>query len=171
VPVTIPHITTSGYQYDYAGNVIGDGTNTYQSDAESRLVAAINGYGLAISTNTYNALGQRVEDITESSTTEEAYGADGNLLLRYTGDSNSRSFVPFNGRILAEYYCGGMIFDHPDGIGSATTATDCTGNVVNEKLFYPFGEAWKPGKPGKPGTDASLCEFFGKFGDGRHIMW
>jgi RHS repeat-associated protein len=64
------------------------------------------------------------------------------LLLRYTGDSNSRSFVPFNGRLLAEYYCGGMIFDHPDEIGSATTATDCTGNLVNEKLYYPFGEFW-----------------------------
>ncbi len=35
-----------------------------------------------------------------------------------------------------------MIFDHFDEIGSATTATDCTGNVVNEKLYYPFGEAW-----------------------------
>jgi RHS repeat-associated protein len=35
-----------------------------------------------------------------------------------------------------------MIFDHPDEIGSATTATDCTGNLVNEKLYYPFGELW-----------------------------
>jgi RHS repeat-associated protein len=35
-----------------------------------------------------------------------------------------------------------MIFDHPDEIGSATTATDCTGNTVNEKLYYPFGEFW-----------------------------
>ncbi len=35
-----------------------------------------------------------------------------------------------------------MIFDHFDEIGSATTATDCTGNVVNEKLYYPFGESW-----------------------------
>jgi RHS repeat-associated protein len=68
--------------------------------------------------------------------------AGGNLLVRYTGDSNSRSFVPFNGRLLVEYYCGGMIFDHPDEIGSATTATACTGNLVNEKLYYPFGEFW-----------------------------
>jgi hypothetical protein len=30
--------------------------------------------------------------------------------------TNSRSFIPFNGRLLAEYYCGGMIFDHPDEI-------------------------------------------------------
>lgn len=135
-------IATSGYSYDASGNVTGDGTNTCQWDAESRLMAVINSSGVALSLNTYNALGQRVEDITQSGTTEEAYGADGSLLLRYTGDSNSRSFVPFGGRILAEYYCGGMIFDHPDEIGSATTATDCTGNTVNEKLYYPFGGFW-----------------------------
>jgi len=66
------------------------------------------------------------------SVVEGAGAGGGNLLLRYTGDSNSRSFIPFNGRLLAEYYCGGMIFDHPDEIGSATTATACTGNLVNE---------------------------------------
>jgi hypothetical protein len=57
--------------------------------------------GNVVSMNTYNALGQRVEDVTQASTTEEAYGADGALLARYTGDSNSRSFVPFNGGRLA----------------------------------------------------------------------
>ena len=110
----------------------------------------LNANGSLVSMNTYNALGQRVEDISQtlvngvwqSQTTDEAYGAGGNLLLRYPGDSNSRSFIPFNGRLLAEYYCGGMIFEHPDEIGSATTATDCAGNVVQERLYYPFGEFW-----------------------------
>jgi RHS repeat-associated protein len=83
-----------------------------------------------------------VEDVTQSSATEEAYGAGGELLARYTGDTNSRSFVPLNGRLLAEYYCGGVIFDHPDELGSATTATDCTGKNVQERLCYPFGEFW-----------------------------
>jgi RHS repeat-associated protein len=53
--------------------------------------------------------------------------------------------VPFNGGILAEYYGGspaGTIFDHPDEIGSATTSSDYTGQTINEKLFYPFGELW-----------------------------
>jgi len=68
--------------------------------------------------------------------------AGGALLARYTGDTNSRSFVPLNGGLLAEYYCGGVIFDHPDELGSATTATDCTGKNVQERLYYPFGESW-----------------------------
>jgi RHS repeat-associated protein len=86
-----------------------------------------------------------VRDVTTSSTTDEAYGAGGNLLWRYTGsssDPNQRAFVPFEGGILAEYYAGVTIFDHPDEIGSMATSSDYTGNNFNEKLFYPFGELW-----------------------------
>ena len=123
--------------------MIGDGANTYQWDAESHLTAVYaSATGAVVSLNTYNALGQRVEDVTQTGTTEEAYGADGALLERFTGDSNGRSFVPFAGGLLAEYYCGGVIFDHPDEIGSLTTATGRTGNTVNETLYYPYGEHW-----------------------------
>ena len=140
---TSNHITTSGYAYDLAGNLTGDGTNTYQWDAEGRLTKVINGAGTAISTNTYNALGQRVRDVTPSATTDEAYGAGGNLLWRYTGNSSTnRSFVPVNGRIVAEYYSGGTLFDHPDELGSIGQASNYTGSVYNELLFYPYGEVW-----------------------------
>ena len=57
-------ITTSGYTYDAAGNLTGDGTNTYQWDAEAHLTKVLNGQSVTISTNTYNALGQRVRDVT-----------------------------------------------------------------------------------------------------------
>ena len=88
-------ITTAGYSYDLAGDVTGDGTNTYQWDAEAHLVKVINGGGTTISINIYNALGQRVRDVTQTITTDEAYGAGGNLLWRYTGNSSTnRSFVP-----------------------------------------------------------------------------
>jgi RHS repeat-associated protein len=99
-----------------------------------------------------------VRDVTPTSTTDEAYGAGGNLLWRYTGNSNTRSFVPFQGGILAEYYSGetiaqplqlgstttsgGTIFDHPDQLGSITTSSDYTGNNLNVRLFYPYGELW-----------------------------
>jgi RHS repeat-associated protein len=141
-PVPNPTNRIVGYSYDAAGNVTGDGTNTYQWDAEGRLLVVLNGQMTAISTNSYNALGQRVRDVTTTSTTDEAYGADGALIWRYTGDSNTRSFVPVEGRILAEYYSGGTIFDHPDELGSLSTSSDYTGNNLNEKLFYPFGEFW-----------------------------
>ena len=108
----------------------------------------VNGAGTTISTQTYNALGQRVRDVTTSATTDEAYGAGGSLLWRYTGSSSNssqRAFVPFNGRILAEYYGGspgGTLFHHPDELGSDTVSTSYNGSICQEKLFYPFGQFW-----------------------------
>jgi len=147
----------NGYGYDQAGDVTNDGTYSYQWDAEAHLTAVYQS-GNVVSLNTYNALGQRVEDVTQSSTTDEAYGAGGALLARYTGDSNSRSFVPFGGGLLAEYYCGGMTFDHPDEIGSATTATDCTGNNIQERLYYPYGEFWTGANPDNLGMHQEFAK-------------
>jgi RHS repeat-associated protein len=68
---------------------------------------------------------------------------------RNTGSSahpKQRAFVPFQGRILAEYYGGstqGTLFDHPDELGSLTTATDYATSHSAERLFYPFGELWQ----------------------------
>jgi RHS repeat-associated protein len=153
----------AGYTYDAAGNVINDGTNSYQWDAEGHLIAVINGARVAISTNTYNALGQRVRDVTQTNTTDEAYGAGGSLLWRYTGnpnDPNQRAFVPSGGRILAEYYTGGTLFDHPDQLGSITSSTSANCSPCQERLFYPFGELWTgAGNCGMHQTFAQLPDY------------
>jgi hypothetical protein len=49
-------ITTSGYTYDNAGNLLTDGTYGYTWDAEGRLTSTTDS-GVT-ETNTYNALGQ-----------------------------------------------------------------------------------------------------------------
>jgi RHS repeat-associated protein len=157
-------ITSSGYAYDAAGNLLGDGTYTYQWDAEAHLTKVYNGVMAVVSANTYNALGQRVRDVTQTTTTDEAYGAGGSLLWRYTGNSNDpnqRAFVPFQGGILAEYYSGGTLFDHPDEIGSITTASDQTGNNFQERLYYPFGESWT----GANLPNLGMHQTFGKLPD------
>ena len=144
---TTNRITTSGYTYDAAGDVTGDGTYTYTWDAEAHLTKVVQS-GTTISTDTYNALGQRVRDVTTTVTTDEAYGADGSLLWRYTGSSSTnRSYVPFEGGILAEYFLGGTLFDHPDQLGSISTSSDHTGNNIAERLFYPYGELWTGADP------------------------
>jgi RHS repeat-associated protein len=117
--------------------------------------------GTAVSTNTYNALGQRVRDVTTSATTYLAYDADGSLLWRYTGNSSTnRSFVPFGGGILAEYYSAGTLFDHGDELGSITTSTSYNGSACQERLFKPFGELWTgAGSCGLHQTFAKLPDF------------
>ena len=151
-----------GYRYDAVGDVTNDGTYTYTWDAEAHLTKVVNGGGTTISTNTYNALGQRVRDVTTSATTDEAYGGDGSLLWGWTGNpSTNRSFVPFKGDILAEYYSGGTLFDHSDELGSVTTSTNYyNGGVCQERLFYPFGELWTgAGSSGMHQTFAKLPDY------------
>jgi len=58
----------SGYTYDAAGNTTNDGTYTYQWDAEGRLSQSLQGT-TTIHTYTYNALGERAEDIPAAQTT------------------------------------------------------------------------------------------------------
>ncbi len=150
-------ITSSGYSYDAAGDVTGDGTYTYIWDAEGRLSTA-SGPGGGVG-YWFNALGQRVEGATD-----EAYGADGSLLWRYTGystDPNQRAFVPFAGSILAEYYGGspgGTIFDHNDQIGSLSAASDYSGENFQERLYYPFGEFWTGADPDSLGEHQTFAE-------------
>jgi hypothetical protein len=129
--------------YDPAGDMLNDGNCSYTYDGEQRMASAT--CGGVTTYYVYDGEGQRVRDVTTSNTTDEAYGVGGSLLWRYTGsssDPNQRAFVPLGGRLLAEYYSGGTIFDHPDEIGSMATSSDYTGNNFNEKLFYPFGELW-----------------------------
>ena len=146
----------------------GDGTYTYQWDAESRLAQALNGAQVAISTNTYDAFGERVQDdgdgVYNPVSVDLAYGADGALLSRETGgDANTHYYVPFQGRILADYYGGttpGTIFNHPDGLGSVATASDYTGKNFQERLYYPFGEFWTgAGSLGMHQEFASLYDY------------
>ena len=150
-----------GYRYDAAGDVTNDGTYTYTWDAEAHLTKVVNGGGTTISTNTYNALGQRVRDVTTGATTDEAYGGDGSLLWGWTGNASTiRSFVPFKGGILAEYYSGGTLFDHSDELGSVTTSTSYNGSASQERLFYPFGELWTgAGSSGMHQTFAKLPDY------------
>jgi RHS repeat-associated protein len=133
----------AGYSYDAAGNVTNDGTFGYQWDAEGHMVA-ITQNSQPVVTNVYNALGQNVRHVGSGETTDMAYGAGGSLLWRNTGgDAYTHAFVPFNGRLLADYtspYYNSTLFYHPDELGSLTTATDQTGNNSREMLFSPFGE-------------------------------
>jgi RHS repeat-associated protein len=143
-------VSGSGYKYDAAGDLTGEGTYTYQWDAEARLIKAVNGGGTPISVNTYNALGQRVRDVSSyigNETTDEAYGAGGNLLWRNPNNQyaqNQGAFAPFNGRILTEYSPqNGTLFDHPDELSSLSSSTGAqSGQALGERLYYPFGQVW-----------------------------
>ncbi len=132
-------ITNSGFSYDAAGDLKGDGAHTYQWDAEQRLVSVDSG---ATATYKYNALGWRVEKQVGSTYTEILYDQSGESLGENNRTTWSQSYVNFAGRHVATYQSNATYFTHVNSLGSTTAVTDYTGAVVEDKLFYPWGQDW-----------------------------
>jgi RHS repeat-associated protein len=130
--------------YDPAGNMTSDGSNTYQWDAEGRLISVNGGSTWSA---TYNAFGQRVERIGTGGRTEELYDPSGRLLGHLNGANGVwwEEYVPFDGRLLWYYTqaTNTSRYFHVNALGSLGLATDQTGASVEEMLYYPFGDRWQ----------------------------
>ncbi len=121
-----------------------DGSNTYQWDAEGRMVSVNSGSTWSA---TYNAFGQRVERISTGGRTEELYDPSGRLLGHLNGANGVwwEEYVPFDGRLLWYYTQATNVsrYFHVNALGSLGLATDQTGASVEEMLYYPFGDRWQ----------------------------
>ncbi|MEJ2376547.1 MAG: RHS repeat-associated core domain-containing protein [Pseudolabrys sp.] len=85
--------TNASYQYDADGNLISDGTHTYQYDARNRLVGVDNAVSFAL-----NGLGQRVEKRSSKRATLYLYGLNGQLIARTDpAGRTEREFIYVNG--------------------------------------------------------------------------
>jgi YD repeat-containing protein len=67
-------ITTSGYTFDAAGNIINDGSHTYTYDAENRIVKVDSG---STGVYTYDAEGRRVAKTSGSGSYEYLFDLGG----------------------------------------------------------------------------------------------
>jgi RHS repeat-associated protein len=127
-------ITSSGFTYDAAGDLTGDGVYTYSWNAEQHLNSAAN------VTYTYDGDLQRVE---KSSGTLYWYCAVcGNVLAEsdLSGDITSE-YALFNRQRVArrDVSSGNVYYIFSDHLGSYRTLTDSSGNVKGESDYYPFG--------------------------------
>ena len=128
-------ITTSGYSYDAAGEMLTDGSgNSYTWDAEGRQVTA----GSGAYTYTYDGDGRRVE---KSTGTLYWYGAGGSVLAETdTSGNTTNEYIFFDGgRIARRDSSGNVYYYFGDQIGSSRTITNGTGTICYDADFYPFG--------------------------------
>ena len=157
---TTNRLSTSGFSYDAAGNLLADGTGTgshsFTWDAEGRMTSLTpNGS----STMTYNALGTRVYDIPQLSyLTDPAGKIQGGFWS--AGEWNGGVWL--GERLLAMYaYASNgtqpVYFTHANALDSSTTATGASGAPAGEILYYPWGQTWQD-----PGTF---------FGDVSWYIW
>jgi len=151
-------INTSGYTYDAAGNLINDGTHSYQWDAEGRLSSIDNGSTEAY---TYNALDEQAEDTwnNKAGQNERVFDRRGRLMSYWNTGSGVWGFrrMLLGGRTIA-YDNGGVQerFEHANLLGSVSMVTYYDGSLVTDQLFYPWGALWQGGWGEDPGFAGML---------------
>jgi RHS repeat-associated protein len=150
-------ISTSGYNYDAAGNVTADGVHTYQWDAEGR-VSSIDG-----AFNIHNALGERVYDQVPAGPLNRLYDPAGQS-MGAIWSWGANYFLFFQGRMLVDFETDGAHFGHANVLGSVSQYTDWTGTTAQPILFYPWGQVWQ-NPTGQIGTGGPLHQVFASLPD------
>lgn len=141
-PSSTNQITGTGVQYDSAGNLKSDGSpfyNSHQYRADG-LMSGSNG-----ATYTYDALGQRVQKVYGSTTTEYIYFG-GLLLAEYNPGSNAwtdRIYGPGGALATVAGTQNAVpvyrLNDHLGSLGLSTT-TNTTSGITGVVGSLPFGE-------------------------------
>jgi len=137
-------ITTSGYQYDVAGDLTQDPLHTYTYDAEGNLTAIDNG---STATYLYDALNHRVQATQNGATQDFGFNAAGR---RATVWSATGSLISANyyaaGAPLAYYLAadGHAHFEHQDWVGTERFRTKYNGSLDGTFLSLPYGDGLQP---------------------------
>jgi RHS repeat-associated protein len=165
----------SGWSYDGAGNLLNDGRNSYNYDAEGR-VCAVQNYGGSFDGYLYDAEGRRVAKTGITSfncaLSSNGYAVTGSYLLGLGGEqvtefNNTGTWVHSNvwsgGKLLGTYE--GTVGPHPatwhfhltDWLGTKRMQTTAAGNNEEVCYSYPFGDGLTC-----TGSDATEHHFTGK---------
>ena len=127
-------------------------------------MVSISTNGTTTLTESYNALGWRVEAINCCGTVDYVHDAAGIMVggSANAGAGTSTQYVYFRGGLLAQYWYGeGLWFAHLNALGSTQQFTDWTGANAKDTLFYPWGQ------PGPTGSGAYLGEMWAGFNEGN----
>lgn len=150
ISTTNNRLTGSGYTYDPAGNLKSEPNGRfYFYDAENRLIKASSDQAGndIIAQYFYDASGQRIKKVTQSSTTRFVYNQSGTLLAEYEGepvpaiDSPTKENIYAPSGLLAVIEANQTYYLTPDHLGSPRIITDSIGAISSRRDFYPFGES------------------------------
>jgi RHS repeat-associated protein len=137
----------SGFSYDSAGNLTGDGTFTYAYDGANRMkqaqqVASPN----TVTTPTYfGAL--RIKKVVGSTTTRYLYSGTKPIAEYVNGSTTpSKEYIYAGSTLLATIAGTSTTYHHPDHL-SNRAETDATGAVVRTAGHFPYGESWYESSP------------------------
>ncbi|MDR3616274.1 MAG: RHS repeat-associated core domain-containing protein [Candidatus Obscuribacterales bacterium] len=151
-------------EYDLNGNMTSDGTNTYQWDAENRLIQ-INYPGTGNNSQfSFDGHGINVKII-------ELTGGSITSTRQFIWSANSREESrDSSGTLLGQYFSGGQssgenhYFYSTDFLGSITELTDATDNIQAQYSYNPFGRPTKLQGTSTPDVQYASYYFHGPSG-------
>lgn len=147
-------VNSSNYTYDAAGHVISDGLYGYTYDAEGNLTGVSGG---TTATYIYNALNERVETVTSTSTEQFLFGLNGSRAATLDGSGNAVEDQSYLGsQPLAFYESGSFHYQHQDWIGTERLRTSSSGTAEGSYTSLSFGDYFSA-----TGTDQDSSHFTG----------
>jgi RHS repeat-associated protein len=123
---------TTGYTYDAAGNLTGDGLYTYTYNAENEITSA--------NSVSYEYDGKRMR-VAKSGGTMYWRDVNGNAIAETNlSGTDVNEYVFFAGRRIARIDSGGNIYYYEaDQVGSTRTGTNSKGVLCYDADFTPYG--------------------------------
>ena len=166
-------ISTAGYTYDAAGNLLSDGISSYTYDAEGNLIQTLNG---VTNKYTYDALNHEVRYDYISGTTiapsEYVPNLSGQISSAWDVNSGLQAFgTTYWGGMPVEAYLANFgtnkaFFPHFNWVASKRLTTDNTGAVFGVNSALPYGDAFM----NVSGSRAGIFDDFGGMWDGSSSM-
>jgi RHS repeat-associated protein len=142
-------ITTAGFTYDSAGNLLNDGIHAYTYDAEGKIktVDAATAY-------VYDGEGHRVRKYVGENT-RFIYGIGGQLIAEFDGSTgNLKKEYVYGGATLitiepTAVNSNGTQYTTTDNLSSPRVITNSSGSVVSRHDYMPFGAELGAGVGGR----------------------
>jgi RHS repeat-associated protein len=137
-------ITTSGYTYDYPGNLTSDGSHTYTYDAEGNVLSVDGG---STATYVYDAMNRRVRVQTASSTNEYLFNYAGQRTSTWQVSNNDgdEGRIYWDGQQIAfRSIDGTTYFDHQNWMGTERMRTNYAGSTAASYMSLPYGDGYIP---------------------------
>ena len=149
--------------YDNNGNLVNDGTNTYQWDARNRLLGISGGTTAAF---TYDVFGRRTHKAINSVASSFLY--DGNDIVAEVGGgavgATYLRSLNIDEPFIRQTSLGNEHY-HTDALGSSLALSHAQGSLGTTYTYEPFG------KTTVTGASASVFQFTGREHDGAGLYY
>ena len=122
--------------YDANGDVTNDNSHTYTWNVDGRPLT-IDSVSL-----TYDAFGRMVEQNRSGVFSQFVYAPTGAKIEIMNGQSVTKTMVPLPGGASIENSSAGLLYHHPDYLGSTRFRSTSSRTMYSDDAYAPFGEPY-----------------------------